>query len=112
MSFTLSPTIVHLITGTEDPVIIKAASNYLRFDRIFYAVPAVICIVRNALQGLNEKIVPLISSALEMVGKMIIAVTLVPMFGYWGVIVTEPIVWFIMVIPLIIKIIQVLPREI
>lgn len=39
-----------------------------------------------------------------MIEKVIIAMTLVPLLGYTGVIVAEPIVWFIMVIPLIIKI--------
>ncbi|MFR2604496.1 MAG: hypothetical protein ACLTAX_04105 [Waltera sp.] len=32
-----------------------------------------------------------------------IAATPVPMFGYPGVIAAEPIVWFIMIIPLLIK---------
>ena len=65
---------------------------------------AVICIVRNAMQGLGEQITPLVSSSLEMIGKIVIAFTLVPMLGYTGVIVAEPIVWFIMVIPLLVKI--------
>ncbi len=39
-----------------------------------------------------------------MIGKIVIAFTLVPMLGYTGVIVAEPLVWFIMVIPLIIRI--------
>ena len=56
------------------------------------------------MQGLGERIVPLISSSLEMVGKIVIAATLVPWFGYYGVIAAEPIVWFIMIIPLLIKI--------
>lgn len=56
------------------------------------------------MQGLGEQITPLVSSSLEMVGKIIIAFTLVPLLGYTGVIVAEPIVWFIMVIPLLVKI--------
>ena len=44
--------------------------------------------------------------ALEMIGKVVIAVTLVPLLGYTGVIVAEPIVWVIMVIPLIVKILK------
>jgi len=56
------------------------------------------------MQGLGEYVIPLVSSSLEMIGKVIIAMTLVPLLGYTGVIVAEPIVWFIMVIPLIIKI--------
>lgn len=39
-----------------------------------------------------------------MIGKIIIAATLVPVMGYTGVIIAEPLVWFIMVIPLIVKI--------
>ena len=44
------------------------------------------------------------SDSLEMVGKIVIAFTLVPLLGYTGVIVAEPLVWFIMVIPLLVKI--------
>lgn len=103
-SYTIGEWLVYLVTGTKNEVVILNATNYLKFDSLFYYVTAVICIVRNAMQGLGERIVPLISSSLEMVGKMVIAQTLVPWWGYTGVIVAEPIVWFIMVIPLVIKI--------
>ncbi len=103
-SYTIGPWLVYLVTGTHNDVVITNATNYLKFDTIFYFVTAVICIVRNAMQGLGEQITPLVSSSLEMIGKIVIAFTLVPMLGYTGVIVAEPIVWFIMVIPLLIKI--------
>ena len=103
-SYTIGPWLVKLVTGTNNPVVIKNATNYLKFDTLFYYVTAVICIVRNAMQGLGEQITPLVSSSLEMVGKIVIAFTLVPLLGYTGVIVAEPIVWFIMVIPLLVKI--------
>ena len=103
-SYTIGPWLVYLVTGTHNDVVITNATNYLKFDTIFYFVTAVICIVRNAMQGLGEQITPLISSSLEMMGKIVIAFTLVPMLGYTGVIVAEPIVWFIMVIPLLVKI--------
>ena len=103
-SYTIGPWLVYLVTGTHNEVVITNATNYLKFDTIFYFVTAVICIVRNAMQGLGEQITPLVSSSLEMIGKIVIAFTLVPMLGYAGVIVAEPIVWFIMVIPLLIKI--------
>ena len=44
------------------------------------------------MQGLGETVIPLVSSALEMIGKVVIAVTLVPLLG--------------MVIPLIVKILK------
>ena len=56
------------------------------------------------MQGLGERITPLVSSSLEMIGKIVIAAALVPRIGYNGVIVAEPLVWFIMVIPLVVRI--------
>ena len=103
-SYTIGPWLVYLVTGTHNDVVITNATNYLKFVTIFYFVTAVICIVRNAMQGLGERIVPLISSSLEMLGKIVIAATLVPLLGYTGIILAEPIVWFFMVIPLLIKI--------
>lgn len=103
-SYTIGGWLVYLVTGSSNDAIIVNATNYLKFDTIFYYVTAVICIVRNAMQGLGEHITPLISSSLEMIGKIIIAATLVPVMGYTGVIIAEPLVWFIMVIPLIVKI--------
>lgn len=103
-SYTIGGWLVYLVTGSSNDAVIVNATNYLKFDTIFYYVTAVICIVRNAMQGLGEHITPLISSSLEMIGKIIIAATLVPVIGYTGVIIAEPLVWFIMVIPLIVKI--------
>lgn len=88
----------------QNAEVLKNATNYLKFDTLFYFVTAVICVVRNAMQGLGDHITPLVSSSLEMIGKIVIAATLVPWFGYTGVIVAEPLVWFIMVIPLLIQI--------
>ena len=96
--------LVYLVTGSTNEVVILNATNYLKFDTLFYYVTAVICVLRNAMQGLGDHITPLISSSLEMVGKIVIAATLVPMLGYTGVIVAEPLVWFIMVIPLVVQI--------
>ena len=105
-SYTIGPQLVHMVTGSHKDIVIVNATNYLKFNTIFYYVPAVISIVRNVMQGIGDQITPLVSSGLEMVGKVVIAFTLVPLMGYAGVIVAEPIVWFIMVIPLLVQIIR------
>ena len=104
LSFTIGKHLVYLVTGSRNETVILNATNYLKFDTLFYFVTAVISMLRNSMQGLGEYVIPLVSSSLEMIEKVIIAMTLVPLLGYTGVIVAEPIVWFIMVIPLIIKI--------
>ena len=102
-SYTIGGWLVYLVTGSHNKTVILNATNYLKFDTLFYIVTTLICILRNAMQGLGDHITPLISSGLEMAGKIVIAATLVPWLGYTGVIICEPIVWSIMVIPLLIQ---------
>lgn len=112
-SYTIGPWLVYLVTSSKNEIVITNATNYLKFNTVFYFVTAVICVFRNAMQGLGEHVVPLISSGLEMIGKIILAATLVPYLGYKGVIATEPLVWFVMVIPLVVRMarIPVLKKE-
>ncbi len=55
------------------------------------------------MQGFGDSKTPVFSSSLELIGKVLIAFFLAPRIGYWGIIIAEPIVWIIMVIPLIIN---------
>lgn len=102
--FMFSPYLVQLITASETVQIIETATLYLKVNVIFYFLPAVICILRNSMQGFGDTKTPLISSVIELIGKVMIAYLLVPSIGYFGVIVSEPIVWLFMVIPLVISI--------
>lgn len=104
LSYTISPQLIYLVTGTKIDEIIITAEKYLKINTIFYFVPAAICILRNAMQGVGDLITPIFSSAIELIGKTAIAFLLAPSIGYMGIIVSEPIVWVLMVIPLIIKI--------
>lgn len=105
-AFTISPKLIQLITATDTPEIINTASFYLKVNTTFYFVPAVICLFRNSMQGFGDTKTPVFSSLLELIGKVLIAYFLAPAIGYMGIIVAEPIVWFIMVIPLIVNMIR------
>lgn len=99
-----APNMVYLITGSHDLVMINAATLYLRVDTILYVLVAIIITTRFAMQGIGDKITPLISSGIEMIGKIILTYTLVPIMGYMGVILVEPITWIFMIIPLLWKV--------
>lgn len=103
LTYTLAPTFIRLITASTEPEIIETATLYLRVNSLFYFVPVAISLLRNSMQGFGDSKTPVFSSSLELVGKMAIAFGLAPVIGYWGIIVAEPIVWFIMVIPLIVN---------
>ena len=101
ISYTVCPYIIEAIASTDEHEIIWNAVRYQKIDTLFYFVPAVISIFRNSLQGMGEHRVPVISSFAELLGKLIIALYLTPILKYMGIILSEPIVWIIMVIPLI-----------
>lgn len=104
--FTLSPVIINLITASTEPEIIDNAVLYLKINASFYFLPAIICILRNSMQGFGDSRTPLVSSFIELVGKVLIAYLLVPALQYMGVVLSEPIVWALMVIPLAVSILR------
>lgn len=104
--FTLSPVLINLITASTDPEVIANAVLYLKVNASFYFLPAIICILRNSMQGFGDSKTPLVSSLVELVGKVLIAYLLVPTMEYMGVVLSEPIVWALMVIPLIISMLR------
>lgn len=109
ISYTASPWLIQLITATQSQRTIAASTWYLRIDTLFYFTLPLIIVSRQTLQSLGDQVVPVISSGIECVGKIIIAFTLARKLGYLGIILAEPIVWFVMVIPLLISLKQRMP---
>lgn len=103
ITYTFVPLLIQAITASTQAEIIGTATLYLRVNSIFYFVPVAINLLRNSMQGFGDSKTPVFSSSLELIGKVAIAYLLAPRIGYWGIIVSEPIVWFIMVIPLVVN---------
>lgn len=70
MAYTIVPSLVYMVTGTHVPEIIETASLYLRINTVLYFVTVVISVLRNSLQGMGDMVTPLVSSAIELVGKV------------------------------------------
>ena len=56
---------------------------------------AALVILRNMMQGIQRRIAPLFCSALELLGKVIFALWVVPAYGYPAVCVCEPVTWVV-----------------
>ena len=84
---------VHMITGSTEAVVLDNASMYLYVAGPFYAILGVLLQTRSALQGIGEKLLPIISSVIEMVGKVIFTIVFIPRFQYMAIIFCEPIIW-------------------
>ena len=94
--FFASPYLNELITGSNDEELIYQASLYLKISSAFYPALSILVILRNALQGLGQKMMPLVSSIIEMLGKILFVIFIIPSAGYLGVIFVEPILWVVM----------------
>jgi Na+-driven multidrug efflux pump len=89
---TASP-LVRMVTGSQNQELLDTAVYYLHINLPFYFALAVLVILRSTLQGLNSKIIPLIASAIELLGKFAVAGILVPRIGYLGICISEPVIW-------------------
>lgn len=103
LSYTIVPWMVQVITASTNQTMVQAASLYLRVDSLLYFVPALICILRNAMQGIGDTVTPVVSSSIELVCKVLVAIFLTPILGYMAIILAEPIAWVFMSIPLIVR---------
>lgn len=92
--------LVSTVSGSDDVLLIEYGTNYLCFSVWFYPILGLLCNYRNALQGCGKKVVPLISSCIELVSKFAFAAIVVPKLGFWGVIIAEPLIWVVMTIQL------------
>lgn len=94
--------LVHFISGSDDVVVLENGTRFLLVVGPFYAILGVLSETRFALQGLGEKILPIFSSVIELIGKILFAAFLIPRFGYTAVIFCEPVIWCAMALQLVI----------
>lgn len=103
ITYLFAPKLISFIADSHNDVIIYNASLYLKINTLFYFLPAIISVFRNSMQGIGDHTTPIVSSLIELISKFLIALLLAPSIGYTGIILANPIVWNLMVIPLIVK---------
>ena len=96
-----APWMVAIVSGSSEPVVLENGARYLLWNAPFYAVLGVLLSTRYALQSLGNKVLPLFSSVIELVGKIIFVLLLIPKFAYNAVILCEPIIWCFMAVYLV-----------
>lgn len=92
---------VKLIAGTDNETVLRNGGLYLKIVAPNYAVLGILLATRYALQGLGKKLVPLVSSIIEMVGKVIFVAVFIPLYQYMAVIFCEPVIWVVMTVQLL-----------
>ena len=93
---------VKLVSGSSEPVVLENGVRYLVWNAPFYAVLGMLLSTRYALQSMGEKVLPLLSSVIEFLGKIVFVLLFIPRFEYNAVILCEPVIWCFMTIELLI----------
>ena len=95
-----APALVGLMSGSSDQFLLDTGSLYLYINVPFFIPLGILLNLRSGLRGMGRKIVPLFSSIIELLGKLLFALLLIPMVGYLGVCFCEPFVWSCMALQL------------
>lgn len=98
LMFFAAPHLVRLISGSSEAVVLENGARYLRVNTPFFAALGIVVAAKYALQGIGQKVRPLVSSAVELSGKIIFALFLIPQFQYGAVIWCEPVLWTVMAV--------------
>ena len=96
-----APHMIRFISGSNEAVIIENGTLYLRVAAPAFFILGVINDTRTALQAIGSKILPILSSIIELIGKILFVSLLVPRFQYLAVIFCEPVIWCFMAAELV-----------
>ena len=93
--------LVRMVSGSSEALVLENGARYLCWTSPFYAVLGVLLSTRYALQSLGEKVLPLFSSVIEFLGKVVFVLVFIPRFAYNAVILCEPVIWCFMALYLV-----------
>lgn len=85
--------ISRLVTGSASQVVFDNTQMYLRINAPFYFVLGLLFTLRFSIQSVDRKMPPIISSSMELASKIAAAYLFIPLWGYLGACIAEPLSW-------------------
>ena len=85
--------IARLVTGSASQVVFDNTQMYLRINAPFYFVLGLLFTLRFSIQSVDRKMPPIISSSMELASKIAAAYLFIPLWGYLGACIAEPLSW-------------------
>lgn len=93
IAFLCGNMLIRMLTGTGNENIILNAAYNLKVCTIFFFPLGILFVLRNAMQAMGYRIVPILSSSIELVVKILSCIFVIPVMKYTGVVLTEPVIW-------------------
>lgn len=109
--FTAGDFLVGMLVNPDEPnsgKIVETGAFYMKWAVPFFYALAALLGLRSSLQGLGKSMVPIICSLIELSWKVVTVLFVIPLFGgkngtvggsiqelggYFGVVISEPIIW-------------------
>lgn len=85
--------IARVVTGSASQVVFDNTQMYLRINALFYFVLGLLFTLRFSIQSVDRKMPPIISSSMELASKIAAAYLFIPLWGYLGACIAEPLSW-------------------
>lgn len=82
-----------LFLDSAETTIIANARQFLIVNSVMYVFLAGVNIIRFSIQGMGYSMIAICAGVLEMIARALVAVALVPKFGFGGAILANPIAW-------------------
>lgn len=103
-----------LFVDAANVSVIDATARYMGALGILYWLLAILDVTRYAIQSLGFSALSVISGALEMIARILVATTCVPLFGYSAICWTDQAAWLAAcayLIPMLLHLIRKVERE-
>lgn len=91
--WSLDEAFIRVLSGTQDAEIIRLGAMNLCINAPLYYFQGVLVCLRQVLQSMGRKIVPVLASCIELLMKLACAAWVVPVWGYLGASWGEPSTW-------------------
>ena len=95
ITYLFATPILKMLTGSENLELIATGVTYLKVNLPFYYVLIILCVLRSTLQAIGDKVMPVVSSTLELIGKLVTTAIFIAPFGYLAVCFSEPVTWIV-----------------
>ena len=80
-----------LIVDPSETEIIANVVTYLKIESGFYMLLILVNCVRFMIQGMGFSMFAVLAGVMEMIARVVVAFTLVPVFGYAGACIASPV---------------------
>ena len=95
ITYLFASPLMQMLTGSDNAQLIATGAAYLKINLPFYYVLIILCVLRSTLQAIGDKVLPVVSSTLELLGKMATTAIFIAPFGYMAVCFSEPVTWIV-----------------